>query len=250
MPILAALAPFIKPVLGAVAGGFVNSYFEKKSQRDKYGFLESKGLTPQEIAGSSGSSASSSGVGNVLGNQQAELTRIREQQAYDEKQRNLDRAVAVRSQDMNLASAEASAAPMHGRNAIDRNRLDLIDVPQASQDLITSSPEFRLRQLQMQMGPDNVYAEGLLKRYGLSLNDDSIAKASPETWNAFVRDFQSYRSQVATEAAGAATALGSGAGGLSAGLEKGASVLGGFNPLRPENWPQQPPVLGGPSLRY
>jgi len=244
------LASMAKPVLGALAGGAINSIFGRKDMRDKWSFMEGKGLTPQEIAGSSASAGASSGVGNVLGNQQAELTRLQRQQAYDEKQRNLDRAVAVRSQDMSLASAEASAAPMHGRNAIDRNRLNLIDAPRAAQDLITSSPEFRLRQLQMQMGPDNVYAEGLLKRYGLSLNDDSIAKASPETWNAFVRDFQSYRSQVATEAAGAATALGSGAGGLSSGLEKAGSVLGGFNPLRSENWPQQPPVLGGPSQRY
>jgi len=100
------------------------------------------------------------------------------------------------------------------------------------------------------MGPDNVFAEGLLKRYGLSLNNDSIANASDSTWRALVRDFQSYRSQVATEAAGAATSLGSGVGGYTQGLGAAASTLGGLNPLRSENWPQQAPVLGGPSQRY
>jgi len=244
----ASVAAGGKALLGAVAGGAVNRFFDNRKQSDSYNFLASKGLTPQEIAGSGAAGQGSTNVGSVLGNQAAELERISRQQAYDEKQRNLDRAIAVRSQDMGLASAQVSASPGLGRNALDLERLRSIDAPRARQDLLTSSPEFRLRELQMQMGPDNVYAEGLLKRYGLSLNDDSIANASPETWARFVKDFQSFRSRAATEAAGATTVLGDSAAGYSAGADSAFR----WNPLRRENWPigSPAPVLGGPAQRF
>jgi len=233
-PLLAAGARFfggpIKTLGGAIAGGAVNSFFERKSQSDKYDFLESKGLTPQEIAGSSGSAASSSGVGNVLGNQQAELTRIREQQRYDEKQRDLDRAVALRSQDTSLQAARTSAgAQMYGadlnartqagRLSLDRDTFDNVTLPDALRRSVTESPAWKRSQILASMGVDNILATEVANSFGVNPMDSSAVRSmSPDQFMEMVKVIKGMQSNIFTEGAGAAMTLGSGMSGLSSGV--------------------------------
>jgi len=227
---LGFLGSLVKPVLGSIAGGFVNSFFSKKDQRDKYNYLDSKGLTPQEIAGSSGSAGASSGVGNVLGNQQAELTRIREQQAYDERQRNLDRAVAVRSQDTSLQAARTSAgAQMYGadvnartaagRLSLDRDTFDNVTLPDALRRSVTESPAWQRSKILASMGVDNILATEVANSFGVNPMDSSaVTSMSQGEFMEMVKMIKGMQSNIFTEGAGAAMTLGSGMSGLASGV--------------------------------
>jgi len=230
MAFLPLLATFAKPVLGAIAGGAVNSYFQNKSQKDQYNFLEGKGLTPQEIAGSGGAGATSSSVGNVLGNQQAELTRIREQQRYDEKQRDLDRAVALRSQDTSLQAARTSAgAQMYGadlnartqagRLSLDRDTFDNVTLPDALRRSVTESPAWKRSEILARIGVDNILATEVAKRFGVNPMDSSaVTSMSQGEFMEMVKMIKGMQSNVFSEGAGAAMTLGSGISGLSSGV--------------------------------
>jgi len=104
-----------KAVLGGVASGVLGNHFDAAKQRESYNFLDSRGLTPQEIAGSGAAGQGQSGVGQVLGNQFNALQSQRVQHAYEAAERDKDRAVAMRAQDTaaqaTVTSAGISAAP-------------------------------------------------------------------------------------------------------------------------------------------
>jgi len=104
-----------KAVLGGVASGFLGNAFDAAKQRESYNFLDSRGLTPQEIAGSGAAGQGQSGVAQVLGNQFNALQSQRVQHAYEAAERDKDRAVAMRAQDTaaqaTVTSAGISAAP-------------------------------------------------------------------------------------------------------------------------------------------
>jgi len=122
---LGFLAPLVKPVLGAVASGVIGSVFDRKKQRDSVEYLEGKGLTPQEIAGSGAAGQATTGVGQVLGNQLNQLQSQKIEQDFAERERDKDRAVAIRAQDTSaqasVASAGISAAPAMGMLPYNQN---------------------------------------------------------------------------------------------------------------------------------
>jgi len=99
----------VASILGAGIGARIDRDRDSNALRDKYNYLERKGLTPQEIAGSSFGASPSTTSANTLGNQAAEMVKLKAQQRYDEKQRVLDRAVAVRGQDVANENAQISA---------------------------------------------------------------------------------------------------------------------------------------------
>jgi len=225
-----AVATGAKSLLGSVAGGLVNRAFDNRKQSDSYDFLAGKGLTPQEIAGSGAAGQGSTGVGNVLGNQAAELTRIQRQQAYDEKQRNLDRAVALRSQDTSLQAARTSAgAQMYGadvnartaagRLSLDRDTFDNVTLPDALRRSVTESPSWKRSQILASMGVDNILATEVANSFGVNPMDSSAVRSmSPDQFMEMVKMIKGMQSNVFTEGAGAAMTLGSGMSGLASGV--------------------------------
>jgi len=184
----AALAPFVKPVLGAVASGVVGSYFDRKKQADSYSFLEGKGLTPQEIAGSGAAGQGQSGVGQVLGNQFNQLESQRIEQAFAERERDKDRALQMRAQDMGLQQSQISAgAQMYGANTqaqiaagqlgLARDRFDQVEMPQALREAITNSPSWKRTQILASMGVDNILGTSIAQRFGVNPMDSNAVKA-------------------------------------------------------------------------
>jgi len=99
----------VASILGSGIGSMMDRDRDSNALRDKYNYLKRQGLTPQEIAGSSFGANPSTTSANTLGNQAAEMAKLKAQQRYDEGQRELDRAVAVRGQDVANANAQISA---------------------------------------------------------------------------------------------------------------------------------------------
>lgn len=238
----------------AYLGNRMDAARDRGALRDKYSFMEGKGLTPQEIAGSGFSANPSSGATSVLGNQAAQQAMAQRQMDFQQSERDKDRAIQMRAQDMGLRQSQISAGVGYQANALAAQRLNEIDLPQAGNDLITTSPAFRLRQLELQMGPDNYFVDAIAQRRGIELNNGTISEMSQSDWRSFVREVQSFKSQAATETAGASGAVSDAFSGYGAALSGLGNKIGSFNPLRPENWP----TLGsgsqsggyGPDQRY
>jgi hypothetical protein len=168
---------------GAVLGSAADRYFDKKALEDRYGFLASKGLTPQEIQGVSGlAGGAGSNVGSVLGNQQAELARIRQQQEYDERQRNIDRAVTMRGQDAQVQSAQTAAgASMYATDVGDRFRRDALPA---------------------QMGVENMQATALARMFAIDPSDPNLS-LTREQYRVFNEAAMMLNSTLARETIGA-----------------------------------------------
>jgi len=217
-------------VLGGIAGSFVGGsmdrHFDQKARSDHWDFMEDKGLTPQEIAGAGAAGSSrGSGASSVLGNQAAELARIRQQQQYDEKQRDIDRAVVMRGQDNSLQqtqiaanasmqssrtsadasifSAQTQERIAQGRLALERDRFENISLPQALNDLVTSTPEWKRQQLLASMGVDNIIGTLIAGARGLDVMDpESLKRLSDAEFRSLVTDIYGLQSNVFSEAAG------------------------------------------------
>jgi len=232
-------------IASSVVGGGINSFFAKKQKSDELGLYTDMGLTPQEIMGGGGASGGEN-AGTTVGNMYAQRAIQSEQLAFQQQEADKNRALQMRAQDMGLLQAQTSAAVGHQANALAQQRFDQIDAPLAQNELVTTSPEFRFRALQMQMGVENVYVEGLAKRYGISLSNDSFENMSQEQWASFVADAQYFRSQIATESNAAGNQLLKSIEGFGDGI---ANIFS-RNPFRRENWRETPPPsIGSGSAR-
>ena len=230
----------IGAIASSVVGGGINRFFAGKQKQDELSMYTDMGLTPQEIMGGGGASGGES-AGTTVGNMYAQRALQSQQLAFQQQEADKNRALQMRAQDMGLLQAQTSAAVGHGANALAQRRLDEIDAPQAANDLITTSPDFRFRALQMAMGVENVFVEGLAKRYGISLSNDSFADMSQDKWESFVADAQYFRSQIATESNAAGSQLLNSIEGFGDGI---ANIFR-RNPLRRENWRETPPPSVG-----
>jgi len=224
------------PVGGLVStfvGGALDSYFANKNLSDKYSFLEGKGLTPQEIAGSGLSAQGGPGAGQVLGNQAAEQARQLRQQRYDEKQRNLDRAVALRGQDTSLQntqiaaganvqssaiaaganrySSDNSRAVAEMNNALARDTYENVTLPDALRKSVTEAPAWKRLQILAGMGVDNMIGTAIGNKYGLDpMDPDALSRMSDSQFRKMVTEIYGIQSRIFGETAGAATVIGNG----------------------------------------
>lgn len=212
--------------LGNTAGSYVagklGNKLDRESSQAQYGFLESKGLTPQEIVGGSMPGQSGSG-GAVLGNNYSAQLLQAKQQSYDHLQRQLDRQVAMRGQDTSLQNARTSAgASMYAsdnsrRSAVDRISLDRdrfrnIDLPVGLNRILTTTPEWERTRIMAQMGVDNILGTAIANEFGVDPFDkDSLSSMSQSEFREMVRRIYGYQSNVFGETAGASTVIGEGA---------------------------------------
>jgi len=218
---------------GQLLGGALDRHNDARARRDEWNFYRERGATLPEIMGAGGVGTGSSTGSTVLGNQAAELTRIREAQNYDREQRELDRAVAMRGQDAGLAAAETSAgASIYSSNtqartaaarlALERDQYENIALPQGLNDIATSTPDWKRQQLLAQMGVDNAIATAILGAKGIDIMDpDTLSNMSTSEFRDLIRDIYGYQSTVFRESAGAATVI-------QEGMEEGAKDAGGW----------------------
>jgi len=208
-----------KAVLGGVASGLIGSAFDRKKQSDSYNYLEGKGLTPQEIAGSGAAGQGSSGVGQVLGNQFNQLQSQRIEQAFAERERDKDRALQIRAQDTGLRQSQISAgAQIYGANTqaqiaagqldLQRDRYSNIEMPQALREAITNSPSWKRTQILASMGVDNILGTSIAQRFGVNPMDSNAVKAmSQAEFLQMARTIYGMQSNAFGETSGAAIQL-------------------------------------------
>jgi hypothetical protein len=201
-PLVKMLAPTVLGAAGSYLGGRIDRHFDQKARSDEYEYLASKGLTPQEIVGGSIGGGRSSAAGVVLGNQANAMESQRRQQAHEQRQRDLDRAVAIRAQDTGLAQTQISASASLGsaalsagaarygadlRRATDLARLeiDTMRLPFELRNLAnqneTSSPQFQRFLKMLSMSPTNVAAANAAMALPFDpLDPDAVAAATPQ----------------------------------------------------------------------
>jgi hypothetical protein len=193
---LGALLPVLggigKAVVGTAVASTVGGYFDRRNAKKDYEQQRELGFTHSEIAGAGGAGAGSSAQ-EVMGNQMTQFEAQRRQQEYEEEQRNLDRAVAMRAQDMGLASAQTSAGATLGAAAMARDAAyntagTQFDIAAMNNDRqwqemankwANDNPELNLTLKRMSMGVENVQVEMVLVRNGLtpqSINNMSQAE--------------------------------------------------------------------------
>lgn len=225
-----ALAKGIGSLGAGVVGQHLGNRLGLSAYQDQYAFLQSQGLTPQEIAGGGGFTGQPTS-GAVLGNNVAQQALQASQQAYDAEQRDLDRQVMERGQDASIintersaAATEASAAMAAGtaanRLAFDRMSYEETTLPKAINDIITSSPEFVMKRLLLTMGEDNLMTSMRAIDSGIDLNDPSTI--TPAKVRELARYIAAQNSRIFTEAMGAAVTA-------EHGKEAGETFLGNQN---------------------
>lgn len=225
-------------LIGGALGRKSDAKRERNRQRDEYNFLADKGLTPQEIVGGGAGGISPQGTGeSTLGNQLNAVAAMTRQQDFQQAEREKDRALQMRAQDMGLASARVSAAPGLLNAGLNARQYEDFGRAVGQNTVTTGSPEFLTRQKMMSMGAENVQVQLAADRAGVDLSGNNIQNMSDSDFAKLQNEFRIVSSQTAREAAGATDVLGRSA----AGFRSGAEAIGSLNPLRRENWPS----LGG-----
>lgn len=218
---LGFLAPLGKAVLGGLVGGAVDRLNSKR----KYKQDRKLGFTHSEIAGAGGTGTD--GMAAVMGNQATTMEAQERQLDYDEKQRALDRAVAIRGQDAGIEQARLGAnASIYSSNT--QKDIQMMhndrEWQKMANEWANNNPELNLRFKQMSMGFENVRLELVLARNGLGLNN--LGNMSQSEFN---RRMTSVMSELA--------ALEGLSGMKNEGLREGAAAINDV--LNPPN-----PILG------
>lgn len=177
---LAFLGGLFKAAATAFIGGQVKRHFAKKNYQDQ----RALGFTHSEIAGSGAYGAGGAAEGNIMGNQATALEAQRKQQEYDTKQRELDREVAIRAQDMGLAQSQMQSQATLGaaKMAMDaqfNNAMTQFDIAamnndrqwqQMANNWANNNPQLNMRMKQLSMGVDNMVVELIMQRNGLDVS--------------------------------------------------------------------------------
>lgn len=186
---------FLGGLAKGAAGSFLGNKLDLMKDKSHFEMLEDKGLTPQEIMGGGGGSSSSTS-GTTMGNQATQMHAQKMQLAYDAKQKEADRDVQKRGQDITAAVAS-------NRLNLDTDRFNTVDVPQAARDqelhapalknamqsVINTDPKWMRLQKILTMAPDNVLAQMLLNEYDVDITDPvAWRKLHPETRGKMIND--------------------------------------------------------------
>lgn len=223
----------IAKAAGTAVGGFLGNKFAAKQggkldrslATQDYYRMRRLGFTHSEIAG-----AGDAGAGNaqqaIMGNQHTAMMQMEKQQQYEAEQRNLDRAVQMRAQDMGLAGSQTMAgAQMYGANiqqqiaqarlALDQERFQKIDLPIGLNNAITSTPAWRRTEIVAQMGVNNVIGTAISNEFGIDPFDKKALAAMSQ------KEFAEFITLIYGMQSGAFSTL---AGGVVAGNVLGAGL--------------------------
>lgn len=220
--IFGGIPGWVSSAMGTMVGGVADRFNDRRARKNEWDFYRGQGATIPEIMGSGGVGTGSQTGSTVLGNQQAELNRIKMQQSYDREQRNLDRAVLMRGQDAGIQQAGISAgASRYGADVSERiamAKLDLekdryasIELPRGLNEIVTTAPDWKRQELLAKMGVDNALATAIMGSKGIDIMDpNTLQDMSTQEFRQLIRDIYGYQSRVFGESAGAATIVGEG----------------------------------------
>lgn len=175
-----AVAKTLYDVVGGVVKNRIAASEDRRNARLDYEQQRKLGFTHSEIAGSGGAGASSANV-SVMGNQHNQMLAQQRELAFQHLQKELDRAVVMRGQDAGIQSANISAgASMYNANLVDKYNRDTLSA---------------------RMGPENMLATAIAKRYGVDLSNPD-QKIPSDVMNAMIRDVLSLSSGTRRNLAG------------------------------------------------
>jgi hypothetical protein len=173
--------------IGTAVGGFLGNRIaageDRRNARLDYEQQRELGFTHSEIAGAGGAGAGDT-TQAIMGNQHNQFVAQQREQEFQHTQRELDRVVAMRAQDMGLASAQTSANATLGAASMARDaaynqagtQFDIAAMnndrqwQQMANDWANNNPELNLKLKQMTMGVENMQVEMIMRRNGLDVS--------------------------------------------------------------------------------
>ena len=176
-----AIAKGIGTFAGNLLGRRIGASEDRRNARLDYRQQRELGFTHSEIAGSGGAGAGETSQ-TIMGNQQTQFEAQRRAQEFEMMERDKDRAVSMRAQDMGLQSAQVSAgatlgaartayeASFHSANtqydiaALHNDRM----WQQMANDWANNNPELNMRFKQMSQGVANGQMDILLQQHRLT----------------------------------------------------------------------------------
>lgn len=245
IPSLGNLGSTIGDTLRGVGKNLVGGELDRRNARlsrsDEWNFYRSQGVTIPEIMGAGGVGTGPQTASTVLGNQEAQLTAQARAQMYDQGQRDKDRAIALRQQDVGLQQsqiaanasvasssiaagasrygADTAAATAAARLAFERGQYRESILPQRLNDIATSTPAWKRQELLARMGVDNALATLILGSKGLDVMDpSSLSKLSQDDFEELVREIYGYQSHIFGETSGSSVIINQGLGAAGRGL--------------------------------
>lgn len=171
------------PVSLAITAGatYLGNKLEQKHvgniKDDDIARMQALGLTPTEIAGAGGIGAGAGSGGAVLGNSAGQRALQAAAQAHEVRERDKDRAVALKGQQTGLAQTQIAAQASLGsssmaanasrygsdlRSAVDMARVEMDrmrlpgELANLSNQNVTSSPDFQRFMKMLSLSPQNV----------------------------------------------------------------------------------------------
>lgn len=169
----------------SIGGAFVSNYMDQRKMENNFGFLEDKGLTPQEIAGGGGGGKAASS-GNTLGSGPA--TELAAQQKLVVEEKAKDRAhdlekieAAKEVPRRQVAVSEGNLALQQNLNPeqkmlLQRNIAKVnVEIQKAEKDLT-----YYWEVIFAKMGPENVKAALAAFASGVSLRHVLMAQGTEE----------------------------------------------------------------------
>jgi len=254
----------IDPVAGAIGGQFLGTALGGYSARQGakidtraklgqesqlYDRAMDRGLTPQEYYGSPApGNPSSSGAGQIIGNQanamSAQLTQATIQSKEREKDRQNAKEIAGIQAGVQTAGQENQAQIEANKLALQKQQFTQIalkesaaklkineqELKAAVNNVTTSSPKWHLMLKNLSMGPDNMWVQSYIEHTGINpiTDPEAFRKLPKSEREKFLLGFLAYASHTNKEAAGIISLLG-----LDKVDHQGAPLLGAQNPPRP-----------------
>lgn len=234
----------IDPVLGAVGGqvlgaalggpiakrgASIDSRAKLGQEAELYSRAQERGLTPQEYYGSPApGNPSSSGAGQVIGNQANAMSSQMSQAMLQSKEREKDRQnakeIAGIQAGVQTAGQENQAQIAANKLALEKQQFSEIALKESAAKLkineqqlskavneaVTSSPKWQLMLKNLSMGPDNMWVQSYLEHTGINpiTDPEAFKKLPKEERKKFLLGFLAYGSHTQKEAAGIGSLLG------------------------------------------
>jgi hypothetical protein len=163
-----------------IGSGLLTGAVGRFNRRQDYNMMRSQGFTHSEIAGSS--AMGSDGGQAVMGNQYTAFEAQRREQEFQHGQRQLDREVNMRAQDMGLASAQTTAQATLGAASLNadasyNSARTNFDIAAMNNDRLwqemanrwaNDNPDLNMVYAQMAQGIENTQLQLILQRNNLT----------------------------------------------------------------------------------
>ena len=185
------IAKGIGTAVGTILGSRLGAREDRRNAALDYQQQRRLGFTHSEIAGSGGAGAGETGQA-VMGNQMTQFEAQRRAQEFEMQERDKDRLVSMRAQDMGLQQSQVNAGAMLGAARLNydasfhqaNTQFDIAAMhndrawQQMANDWANNNPQLNIRLKQMTMGVENVQMDLLLMRHKLTPQDmDGISHA-------------------------------------------------------------------------